>query len=464
MARANTLLWLSYMLLAIVASTTAHPFRHQRLERRPIHRQINHGIHRRSDTTMDAPQVKESLHSRYASAFALPIATLERLRSDTLASIEAREESYESTTRSAIELPFTVEQLQEKLEAFMQSLTDDLVALLGSNSPTAASGPAAPSFTTDPTAVTTLSPAVLSTDPFGSFGTTPSSPPALLPTTLITAQFTFTRTLTVQQPTLGTSLQPVSTPSTISANHSNPYVFDPMANDNVVVYYGQTTQTSAVPLTEICADPSVDIVILAFVPTFFGPGGWPTLNMGPHCWAASTAQSQAGATGLIDCVSDGFATQVQQCQDVGKKVLLSLGGAQGYSNTTMPSDQDAKTLASTLWDLFLGGTGIPQTNAIRPFGNVVLDGLDIGEPLQMKRTASSLSSVTILFFMHYCPHNSHALSRQRIRHNSAYRASDLCAPRPVPVLCSHKTLLSLRRTPMPAPRRLHPPLLYADDS
>jgi chitinase len=152
-----------------------------------------------------------------------------------------------------------------------------------------------------------------------------------------------------------------------------------MAKDNVVVYYGQTTQTSAVPLTQVCADPSVDVVILAFVPNLFGPGGWPTLNMGPHCWAASAAQAQAGATGLIDCVSDGFATQVQQCQDSGKIMMLSLGGAQAYSDTIIPSDQDAEMLASKLWNLFLGGTEIPQTNAIRPFGNVVLDGIDIGE-------------------------------------------------------------------------------------
>ena len=60
-------------------------------------------------------------------------------------------------------------------------------------------------------------------------------------------------------------------------------------------------------------------------------------------------------------------------------MMLSLGGAQAYSDTTIPSDQDAEMLASKLWNLFLGGTEVPQTNAIRPFGNVVLDGIDIGE-------------------------------------------------------------------------------------
>jgi chitinase len=201
----------------------------------------------------------------------------------------------------------------------------------------------------------------------------------VLPTTFVTALSTVTRTMTAEHLTFIASAQSSATPAADSANRSEPYVFNPGANDNVVVYYGQTTQTSAVPFAQVCADPNVDMIILAFVPTFFGPGGWPTLNMGPHCWAPNTAQSQAGATGLIDCVSDGFAGQIQQCQNVGKKVLLSLGGAQGYSDTTIASDQDAEMLASKLWNLFLGGTEIAETNAIRPFGDVALDGIDIGE-------------------------------------------------------------------------------------
>jgi Glycosyl hydrolases family 18 len=335
---------------------------------------------------MNVPQVKEHLRGRYASAFALPIATLEQLRSDTLLSIETRQESNSSSTYT-VELPFTVEQLQQRLEAFMQSLSDDLTALFGSipssSSAAASSSPAASTSTADSVAATTLSTAEswaeIPAGPPGSFSTVLSSPPPVLPTIFTTTLSTVTRTLTVQYSNFITSALPGSTPAALSSNRSEPYVFDPMANDNVVVYYGQTTQTSSVPLKQVCTDPNVDVVILAFVPTFFGPGGWPTLNMGPHCWAANAAQTQAGATGLIDCVSDGFAEQVQQCQDIGKKVMLSLGGAQGYSDTTIPSDQDAEMLASNLWNLFLGGTEIPQTNAIRPFGDVVLDGIDIGE-------------------------------------------------------------------------------------
>jgi Glycosyl hydrolases family 18 len=376
MAGTNPLRSLCFLLLTVTALTAAHPLGHPRLDHKPLHTETYHRIHRRSDITREQPSAKESLDSRYATTFALPITALEQLRSDTMLSIEARQEPTGSSVHD-IELPFSLDELQDKLEAFMQTLSDDLAALFNldssSASPSATASPSTTGVTAAPTSQITASWAVLL-----SFSTAQTSPLGLS-TALLTTQSTLTSTLAVYPPTSTRSVLVTSTPSATPANRSDPYVFNPMANDNVVVYYGQTTQTSAVPLTQVCADPNVDLVILAFVPTFFGPGGWPTLNMGPHCWAASTAQSQAGATGLIDCVSDGFANQVRQCQDAGKKVLLSLGGAQGYSDTTIPSDQDAEMLASKLWNLFLGGIEIPQTNAIRPFGDVVLDGIDVGK-------------------------------------------------------------------------------------
>jgi chitinase len=341
MARTNPLRSLCFLLLTVIALTAAHPLGHPRLYRKPLHTETYHGIHRRSDTTKEQLSGKESLYSRYATTFALPITALEQLRSDTMLSIKARQGPTGSSVHD-IELPFSLEELQDKLEAFMQSLSDDLAALFNSDSssasPSATTSPPTIGVTAAPTSRITASWAV-----FPSFSTAQTSPLGLS-TALLTTQSTLTSTLAIYPPTSTSSVLVALTPSMTPANRSQPYVF-----------------------------------ILAFVPTFFGPGGWPTLNMGPHCWAASTAQSQAGATGLIDCVSDGFANQVRQCQDAGKKVLLSLGGAQGYSDTTIPSDQDAEMLASKLWNLFLGGMEIPQTNAIRPFGDVVLDGIDVGK-------------------------------------------------------------------------------------
>ncbi len=102
--------------------------------------------------------------------------------------------------------------------------------------------------------------------------------------------------------------------------------------------------------------------------------------MGANCWAATSAQVNAGATGLIDCVSDGFANQVKECQNIGKKVLLSIGGAVGYSETRINSAGDAVRIADNIWNLFgEGGMNDDSIFAIRPFGDVIVDGFDIGK-------------------------------------------------------------------------------------
>jgi chitinase len=151
-----------------------------------------------------------------------------------------------------------------------------------------------------------------------------------------------------------------------------------MASDNVAVYYGQVPSTLNASLTRICADPAVDIVILAFVTGFLGAGGWPSLYMGGNCGAPTTAQVEAGATDLKDCVITGFADEVAQCQENGKKVMLSVGGANADTSMLLPSNEAAEMVAETLWELFLGGQSNQTTSAIRPFGNVILDGIDIG--------------------------------------------------------------------------------------
>ena len=51
-----------------------------------------------------------------------------------------------------------------------------------------------------------------------------------------------------------------------------------MSSNLNIVYYSQTDKTSAVPLSQICQDPNIDMILLAFVTDFFGPGGYPTVN------------------------------------------------------------------------------------------------------------------------------------------------------------------------------------------
>ncbi len=152
--------------------------------------------------------------------------------------------------------------------------------------------------------------------------------------------------------------------------------FDPQATNLNVVYYSQTDLTPVISLTQVCNDPSIDIVILAFVTHLVSNGGYPSMNMASNCWAPNTAQQAAGATGLLDCVGDGLASKIAQCQQQGKKVMLSLGGSVG--DLSMSSDSQAVQVANTLWNLFLGGTNTTLA-PLRPYGSVVLDGIDIGK-------------------------------------------------------------------------------------
>ena len=212
----------------------------------------------------------------------------------------------------------------------------------------------------------------------------PSTPTTALPEQMSSETSTVTESSTVFATDVTTasslaassSILPITAPTSTSSTTGSTHTFDPMASDLNIVYYAQTDQTNAVPLSQICQDSNIDVVILAFVTSFFGPGGYPIVNFGPKCWASNTNQSAAGATGLLDCVSDGFAAQVSGCQSLGKKVMLSLGGA--ISDTEIPSDTAAQELANTLWNLFLGGTSNTTTSALRPFGpDIILDGIDI---------------------------------------------------------------------------------------
>jgi chitinase len=111
-------------------------------------------------------------------------------------------------------------------------------------------------------------------------------------------------------------------------------------------------------------------VNLAFLDTFFGAGGWPQISIS-GLDNPSQAQQSAGATGLKD--GSGLVDAIQQCQSAGKLVILSLGGA--GAAVTLQSDSDGEKIADTIWNLFGGGT---ENSELRPFGDIKLDGFDLG--------------------------------------------------------------------------------------
>ncbi|KAL9637296.1 MAG: hypothetical protein Q9164_002283 [Protoblastenia rupestris] len=149
--------------------------------------------------------------------------------------------------------------------------------------------------------------------------------------------------------------------------------FNPQASNNVAVYWGQTDAASQVDLAQTCQDPNVNIILLAFLVKFNGPGGYPEVNFGPGCGGQSTEQQQKGAAGLLSCSE--MAQAIQNCQKMGKKIILSMGGSTAGKDLDFKGDEDAAKAAKMISNLFAGGTGVEP--GLRPFSNVKLDGFDL---------------------------------------------------------------------------------------
>jgi chitinase len=79
---------------------------------------------------------------------------------------------------------------------------------------------------------------------------------------------------------------------------------------------------------------------------------------------------------LLSCPKP--ATDIDTCQTTyGKKVLLSIGG--GGQSIIFNTASDASAFGGVIWDLF-GPSGNIDAD-LRPFGDVSIDGFDIGRSL-----------------------------------------------------------------------------------
>ncbi|KAJ8765938.1 hypothetical protein K2173_020454 [Erythroxylum novogranatense] len=121
----------------------------------------------------------------------------------------------------------------------------------------------------------------------------------------------------------------------------------------IAIYWGQNGNEGT--LAETCGTGNYEFVNLAFLPTF-GNGQTPTINLAGHCDAHSN-----GCTGL--------SSDIKSCQEKDIKVMLSIGG--GAGSYTLASADDARQVATYLWNNFLGGQSYS-----RPLGDAVLDGID----------------------------------------------------------------------------------------
>ncbi|XP_057495724.1 acidic endochitinase-like [Actinidia eriantha] len=121
----------------------------------------------------------------------------------------------------------------------------------------------------------------------------------------------------------------------------------------IAIYWGQNGNEGT--LAETCGTGNYEFVILAFLATF-GGGRTPMINLAGHCDPYSNG-----------CI--GLSSDIKSCQAKGVKVMLSIGGGAGaYS---LDSSEDARQVATYLWNNYLGGQ-----SSSRPLGPAVLDGID----------------------------------------------------------------------------------------
>lgn len=83
-------------------------------------------------------------------------------------------------------------------------------------------------------------------------------------------------------PTCTSSSRPTSAPTSTAPPRTSPTGSSsgPVGSRNMnVVYYAQTPATGQVPLSNICADPTIDVIVLSFITDFYTKGGYPTVSL-----------------------------------------------------------------------------------------------------------------------------------------------------------------------------------------
>ena len=147
--------------------------------------------------------------------------------------------------------------------------------------------------------------------------------------------------------------------------------FNSGSQTNIAVYWGQNSYGSSSGSTEqqdlatYCANSDIDVIPMAFLIEFNGPGGVPVFNFANSGNACSTFDG----TELLDCPQIG--DDIKTCQSTyGKQILLSIGGAT-YSEGGFTSSSAAVAGANTIWEMF--GPQQSGSSTLRPFGDAAIE-------------------------------------------------------------------------------------------
>ncbi|RWA11106.1 hypothetical protein EKO27_g4003 [Xylaria grammica] len=140
--------------------------------------------------------------------------------------------------------------------------------------------------------------------------------------------------------------------------------FAPSGTNNIAVYWGQNSAGGASTqgrLKEYCDDNGINVINVSFLVSIKTPG----VNFA----SASDKCTAIEGTSLQSCPE--IEEDIKYCQEQGKTILLSIGGAT-YTEGGFTDSASATQSAQTVWDLF--GSNTDAEN--RPFGSAVVDGFD----------------------------------------------------------------------------------------
>jgi chitinase len=153
------------------------------------------------------------------------------------------------------------------------------------------------------------------------------------------------------------------------------------AGNQVVAYWGNTGYSvngdeGNIPIETICSNDDVDKVIISFLTEFpdqrpANSDKLPVLNLANSCGMTFKDRDGPSGSNLLWCpmLEDGLRI----CQQKGKELLLSLGGAWPGHNG-FATVESAESLATWIYQHF--GPKVASVTE-RPFGDIVLDGIDL---------------------------------------------------------------------------------------
>ena len=148
-----------------------------------------------------------------------------------------------------------------------------------------------------------------------------------------------------------------------------------VASVKSIMYWGQNKlgvagfSTMEEPsLLTVCQQTSHEVIVIAFIKKHFSTSGIPGLELGRHCTKTVFSGDKFGVDFYpLKCTQ--VESDIRQCQNMGKKVLISISPLDILSSTNQ-----GQMSAQNVWNYYLGGQA---DLARRPFGSVVLDGVDL---------------------------------------------------------------------------------------